>query len=49
MPALLLACTAAAAFAGAYRLADHPARQALRTAGTAALCTTLLVLILTWS
>lgn len=48
LPALL-ACTAVAAFAGAYRLADHPARQTLRSAGAAALYLTCLVLILTWS
>lgn len=46
---VFLACTAALAFAGVYRVADHPVRQTLRFAGIAALWATCIVLIITWS
>jgi hypothetical protein len=49
MLAALFACTAALAFAGLYRVSDRPVRQTLRLAGVAALWTTCIVLIITWS
>ncbi|MGW2539443.1 hypothetical protein ACWC5I_00845 [Kitasatospora sp. NPDC001574] len=45
---LLFAGTAALAFAGIYRIADHPVRHTLRVAGAAALWATCLALIITW-
>ncbi|WP_153463304.1 hypothetical protein [Streptomyces kaniharaensis] len=48
MSAWLLALTAALAFAGVYRVSDHPVRQTLRFAGVIALWATCIVLITTW-
>jgi hypothetical protein len=42
------AVPAALAYAGLYRAADHPVRQALRLAGTTALWATCLILVITW-
>ncbi|WP_327679521.1 hypothetical protein [Kitasatospora sp. NBC_00458] len=45
---LLFAGTAALAFAGVYRIAEHPVRHTLRFAGALALWAAFLALIITW-